>query len=188
MNNYLILVKHSLPEIVETVPAREWKLSEDGKRRAEVLARQLVPYHPQILIASTEPKAIETANIIGHKLQLQVQVLENLHEHDRRNSSLISKEKFDESIREFFAKPSVLVYGNETADQAHQRFSEALYSILSAHENKTIVVVAHGTVISLFVSRLIGTSAYQLWNELGLPSFLVLDMQSNTLFAKENFI
>jgi broad specificity phosphatase PhoE len=117
---------------------------------------------------------------------LPVQTVQNLHEHDRRGSAFVSKEKFEELIQEFFAKPDALIYGNETADEAHQRFSEALYSILSTHKNKTIIVVAHGTVISLFVSRLTGTSAFELWNELGLPSFLVLDMLSNTLVAKEN--
>jgi broad specificity phosphatase PhoE len=186
MNNYLILVKHALPEIVETVPAHEWKLSEDGKSRAEVLAHQLIPYHPQILITSTEPKAIETADIIGKRLQLPVHLGQNLYEHDRRGSAFLSKEKFEELIQEFFAKPDALIYGSETADQAHQRFSEALYSILNTHENKTLVVVAHGTVISLFVSRLTGTSAFELWKELGLPSFVVLDMNSKLLVSKVN--
>jgi len=54
--------------------------------------------------------------------------------------------------------------------------------------DKTVVIVAHGTVISLFISRLIGSSDWLLWNELGLPSFVVIDLYSKTLIAKENIV
>jgi broad specificity phosphatase PhoE len=57
---------------------------------------------------------------------------------------------------------------------------------LDCHPNETVVIVAHGTVISLFVSRLIGISDFLLWNELGLPSFVVIDTESNALITREN--
>ena len=186
MNKYLILVKHSLPEIVENVPAREWKLSEIGKERAGKLADQLQEYNPEIIISSVEPKAIATAEIIAKKLELPVYVTQGFHEHDRRNTSFLSKDEFQKAAHEFFNRPEELVFGNETANQAHERFDSAVRSVLKFHQEKTIVLVAHGTVISLFVSRLIGSNSYSLWAELGLPSYLVLDMQSNSLIQKEN--
>jgi broad specificity phosphatase PhoE len=78
------------------------------------------------------------------------------------------------------------VFGDETADAAHARFSGTVHSILKSDPDKTIVIVSHGTVISLFVSRLTGISDFQLWSELGLPSLVVLDMESHTLIEKEN--
>jgi broad specificity phosphatase PhoE len=186
MNQYLILVKHSLPEIVENIPAREWHLSEKGRLRAEQLAERLVSYHPQFLVSSTEPKAGETAEIVARNLQIPMHIVENLHEHDRSNTAYQSKAEFEEAVREFFANADQLVFGNETADDAHARFSNAVYSVLNGHKGETIVIVAHGTVISLFVSRITGISDFQLWSELGLPSLVVLDMGSNTLIAKEN--
>lgn len=188
MKKCLILVKHSLPEVQENIPAREWKLSEEGKWRAEHLADRLISYQPELLVSSVEPKAIETAEIISRKIHLQVEILENLHEHDRSKVSYLSKEIFEESARELFAKPDLLVFGNETANEAFERFSKAVHSILSAHKNKTIVIVSHGTVISLFVARRVGTSAFTLWNELGLPSFVVFDLQANTLITQENIV
>jgi broad specificity phosphatase PhoE len=59
---------------------------------------------------------------------------------------------------------------------------------LQAYPDKTIAIVAHGTVISLFVSRITGISDLLLWNELGLPSFVVIDMESHTLIARENVV
>ena len=188
MKQYLILVKHSLPRIEENVPAREWHLSKDGISRAERLAKRLLAYQPEVLVSSTEPKAKETAEIIARLHNLDVQVIENLHEHDRSNALYLSRAEFENVVSEFFTHPDTLRFGNETADQSYSRFSAAIHSLLEAHKSKTIAVVSHGTVISQFVSRLLGISGYALWKELGLPSFVVLDMISNTFIEQENIL
>jgi broad specificity phosphatase PhoE len=188
VKKYLILVKHSLPEIVEGFPANQWKLSEEGRVRARRLAERLIRYQPEVIVSSNEPKAKETAEIIAGKHQLELYVIDNLREHDRRNVSYLSQHEFQASIREFFQKPGALVFGRETANQSHARFYRAVNSVLKNHANQTVVIVAHGTVISLFISRLTGTSDFSLWNELGLPSFVIIDLQSNTLITKENII
>ena len=72
-------------------------------------------------------------------------------------------------------------------DGAYARFDQAVRSSLDCHPNETGVIVSHGTVSSLFVSRLTGTSGLLLWNALGLPSFIVIDSESNTLVTRENF-
>lgn len=183
---YLILVKHSLPEIKKSLPAREWKLSEEGRLRAHLLAEKLWLYQPEVIVSSVEPKATETAEIIAREHKLKLQITDDLHEHDRSTISYLSKDEFEMAVRGFFMNPGLLVFGNETANEAHFRFSKAVDSTLNAHQNRTTVIVSHGTVISLFVSRLTGISGLYLWNELGLPSFVVLDMYSKTLIAQEN--
>jgi len=57
---------------------------------------------------------------------------------------------------------------------------------MKSHPDQTVLVVAHGTVISLFVSWLTGEDGYLLWDKLGLPSFLVLDVKSKALLKIEN--
>ena len=187
MNKYLIFVKHSLPQIIEGVPAREWHLSEEGKLRAEHLAQRLGAYQLEVIVSSFEPKAVETAQTISKVLKLESTFAENLHEHDRSETRYLSSAEFQNAVREFFSKPDELVFGNETAHAAHNRFSEAVYSLLDTHSNKQIAIVSHGTVISLFVSRMTGTSDYSLWQKLGLPGFVVLDINSKTLVMQENF-
>jgi broad specificity phosphatase PhoE len=183
---YLILVKHSMPEIIENIPGREWKLSDQGKTLAQGLAERLRSYQPDVIISSIEPKAVETAEIIAQALGLTTQIVADLHEHERSKTTFLPGGVFQLAIQEFFDKPDQLVFGDETANQAHQRFSNTVYSIVGKFINQTIVIIAHGTVISLFVSRLTGTSGFSLWSELGLPSLVVLDMQSNRIIAKEN--
>lgn len=186
MNETLILVKHSMPDIKQDLPAREWRLSEEGVERARQLTERLSEYQPQVLVSSPESKAVETAGMIARKHQLTLNIFRDLHEHDRSNVPYLSKQDFEKAVREFFTFPDKLVFGIETADQAYERFSDAVQLILKIYKGKTIVVVSHGTVISLFVSRLTGMSDYSLWKELGLPGFVVLDMLSKSLFTLEN--
>lgn len=188
MKNRLILVKHSLPKIQENLAAREWHLSEEGSLRAERLAERLIAHDPEVLATSREPKALQTAKIIETRLQLPLQVVNDLHEHERSMVPYLPSESFEMSVHEFFAKPDLLVFGSETANKAHERFSIAVHCVLDENKNKTTVIISHGTVISLFVSRLVGISDFQLWKELGLPGFVVLDMQSNTLIDRVNIL
>jgi broad specificity phosphatase PhoE len=184
--NRLILVKHSLPEIIESIPARDWDLSEEGRIRAQMLAGKLNPYRPIVIFSSIEPKAQQTAEIIGEKLGLDFQVLDGLHEHDRSQSPFYSRDEFQSLIQEFFEKPDMLVIGSESANQAFARIHTSINSILKSQNGENIMVVSHGTVISLFISRLTGHNNYLLWKELGLPSYAVLDVKSNTLLKMEN--
>jgi broad specificity phosphatase PhoE len=182
----LTLVRHSLPEIKKDLPASQWKLSEEGKARARRLADVLKSHGFDFIATSHEPKAVETAQILADQFGLQPRVIAGLHEHERRNTPYLSKIDFEANVREFFEKPDIPVFGDETADQAHARFSGTINSILSENNNSKIAIVSHGTVISLFVSRLSGKPGFKIWSELGLPCFMVLDMQSKELMAFEN--
>ena len=188
MTKYLILVKHSLPEIQTDRPANTWRLSAEGRSRAQRLAEQLTGFEPEAILSSSEPKAQETAEILAEQLHLEMQVIPDLYEHDRSNAPYLSHESFQASIRDFFQKPDDLVFGNETADQAYSRFYKAIHSVLMNHRDKTVVVMTHGTVISLFVSRLTGTSALELWNQLGLPSFIAMELGSSTVIVRGKII
>lgn len=188
MKKYLILARHSLPKIVEGMPAREWNLSDEGRARSQRLAERLTKYKPDFLVSSVELKAKETAEIIAVKHGLELRIIEGLHEHDRGELSYISVDRFQATVHDFFERPDELVFGSETANQAHARFNRAVQSVLNYLENKTIVIVTHGTVIALFVSRLIGISDKLFWNDLGLPSFVVIDMQDVALIKQENII
>ena len=185
---YLMLVKHSLPDVLEDVPAREWHLSEEGRVRARGLAGKLIRFQPEIIISSVEPKARETASIFAENFGLEFHEVEGLHEHERTGSSYFPKDDFQNLVREFFDKPTELIFGNETANSALARFRQAVDFVLNSYSGKNIVIVTHGTVISLYVSWLTGCDGYDLWVKLGLPSFVALDIQSKTLIHTENLI
>jgi broad specificity phosphatase PhoE len=187
MTKYLILVRHSVPQMESDRPANAWKLSIEGQLRARQFAGELMSFVPEVIFSSDEPKAQETAEIVAGQLGLDVQIAPDLHEHDRSNQPFLSHEAFQASVHQFFQKPDELVFGRETANQAYTRFYRAVHSILTEHREKTVVIVTHGTVISLFVARLTGSSDWELWNRLGLPSFVAIDLHSSTLIVKNGW-
>jgi broad specificity phosphatase PhoE len=171
---HLILVKHSLPEIVPAVPASRWLLSEEGRRRCTALADQLAAWRPAVIVTSREPKAAATAELVAARLQRPWEIAAGLHEHERDGVGFLEKREFEAAIAAFFGNPNILILGDETATQAHQRFTAAVETVLQRHERGNVVVVAHGTVISLYVAGRTGQSPWSLWQRLGLPSFVVV--------------
>ena len=170
----LILVKHALPQIDPTVSANQWRLSEEGQHFSRVLARKLAQYGLDLIFSSVEPKAIETARIVATALEKRIEVVEGLHEHDRNNVGFLEKKKFEASVAQFFNQPNLLTFGNETANQAHHRFSRTVMGIIEKYADKNIALITHGTVLTLFVSRLVGIEPFAFWKDLALPSWVVL--------------
>lgn len=172
----LILIKHSLPEIIPSIPASKWNLSETGRLRCKDLAEKLMFYSPDIFISSVEPKAIETAQIVARHFSKPFYSFVNLHEHDRTGVDFVSKKQFESSMNIFFKFPERLVLGKETAFQACERFSKTIASLEGRYQNKSLAIVAHGTVITLFVAQTAGLEPFSFWKKMGLPSFVVFSL------------
>ena len=172
----LILVRHSIPEIRSDLPSARWALSSTGRTRCTPLAEHLRAHSPSTVITSTEPKAVETGALIAASLDLETNTANGLHEHEREHVKIVTPGVFRRQVEAFFNSPSKLTFGSETADQAHQRFSEGLARVLPSLPDSA-VVVTHGTVLSLFVGRRTGTSPLSIWRRLGLPCFVVLERE-----------
>ena len=177
----LILVRHSLPAIDPAVPASQWSLSAEGRRRCAALAGQLAGYALEVVVSSVEPKAQETARVVAGRLGLPLEVVEGLHEHSRRGLAWTDRATFQAAVADLMARPGELVMGEETADQAHRRFRTAVLSVLERHPARTLAVVTHGTVMSLLVARANGLDPLPFWRRLGMPAFAVLSRPALSL-------
>jgi broad specificity phosphatase PhoE len=171
---HIILVKHALPEIIPTLPANQWHLSEFGRTQCALLADQLAIYAPAALVSSLEPKALETAHLVAQRMHTGVQIVDGLHEHDRSNTPWLGSEEFDRAVAAFFYRPAELVLGCETAQQASERFAKTMAEVTGRHIEQNVIAFTHGTVLSLYVARVTGMKPFALWKRLGLPSFVVL--------------
>ena len=119
---------------------------------------------------------METARLAAVPLGVEHLASPGLHEHDRTGDPFLSAEDSDQAAGTFFANPSKLVWGNETAEQALERFDGAVRAVLETRGEEVVAVVAHGTVISLFIAQYNDVEAYELWRELSVPSFCVLSV------------
>jgi 2,3-bisphosphoglycerate-dependent phosphoglycerate mutase len=177
--NYLILVKHSQPEINPAIPSAQWTLSEEGRQRCIELAQELEPYQANRIFTSIEPKAQKTASLIAQELDLPILPAGGLHEQERASVPYSTPEEFQAGIKALFEQPDVLVFGDETANEATHRFSAAIDGILSQYRQQNVVIVSHGTVMTLWLAQNCGpypggVPPFQFWRELGLPAFIVL--------------
>lgn len=181
MERRLILVRHSEPEVLPNVPAREWRLSPEGRRRTAALAERLAPYAPGTIVSSVEPKAAETATILARALGMACETAKGLHEHDRSNVGWLSRERFEAAVTDFFGRPEELVLGRETAAQALARVERAVALALAKHPRGDLVIVTHGTVMTLLIAATNAIDAMAFWRGLELPDCAVLGLPERTL-------
>jgi broad specificity phosphatase PhoE len=101
--------------------------------------------------------------------------VEGLHEHDRRAAGFLGRDEFAARMRDVFAHPDAIVFGSESASTALARFGKAVDQVVS-EGGGDIVIVSHGTVMSLFVASRARVDASELWSVLGLPSYVTLEL------------
>ena len=171
----LVLIKHSLPTIDPNKPAASWQLSPEGVGRCHRLASCLADFLPAVLVSSREPKARATADRLAERFALTATTIDGLEEQHRMTAPFLTHRAFKEAMREFFARPAELVFGEETAEAASTRFAATIDDLFGKHTDRNLLVVTHGTVISLYLSRCARIDPYPLWEKLGLPSFAVVD-------------
>ena len=169
-----LLVKHAMPKVAPGVAACEWRLSEEGRRACLPLSRRLADFQPGVVVTSTEPKSVETGSLVAANLEISCESAEDLHEHRRQTVGYLSKEGFSAGIQDLFARPDQLVFGEETASLALRRFTASVQGVVARFPGESVVIVSHGTVISLLISELTDQEAYPVWSSLGLPSIVVL--------------
>src|SRR3954471_7667984 len=148
----LILIKHASPLVIPGTPPEKWKLSDKGRESCGPLAEAIRAHTPSVIVASEEPKARETAEILGRNLGVPVETAPDLHEHDRSNVPHMRSGEFISHMEVFFRRPDELVLGLETADEALGRFEAALDAVLARPPAGNVAVVTHGTVLALFIA------------------------------------
>lgn len=173
---YLILIRHSQSKLDPGRDAHLWSLTQIGKQRCLSLAQALKLYKLEQIITSTEPKAIETGRETAQHLNIPTQTAEGLHEHDRIAVPFYDDHtEFLGLVGQLFAQPDQLVFGNETANQALSRFSQAVDAVIK-QTTGNIGIVTHGTVMSLFVGKVSGRDAHTYWQQLKLPAYAVFTL------------
>jgi broad specificity phosphatase PhoE len=148
--------------------------------RARTLVSRIEPAGVQRIYSSVERKANETAAVFGEAFRVPVVAVAGLHEHDRRGTALLSAGAFDQAMQSFFSQPAACVFGNESADAARTRFERALMPLVSDGADD-IVVITHGTVLTLAVSARCHLDPYQFWQRLALPCAVSLTLPDWTL-------
>lgn len=191
----LVLVKHAWPQIDPALPARRWPLSDRGRAQAAALAEEMRSLAPGRVVASREPKAAETGRVLARAWACPFALADGLQEHDREGVAYLPEATFRAEVARFFAEPQRRVLGRESAREAADRFAAAVDAVLAAggaapgavdasldggrrsagaDAEDVAVIVAHGTVISLFLADRCGVDGFATWSALALPAYAVV--------------
>lgn len=175
MSRQIVLVKHAQPVLDAGVPPCYWQLGAEGEEQARRLARRLEAFVPFTLATSREPKAQRTAEIVARELDVASETVDGLEELDRPTLPLMSAAERERINAGIFTAPFERVLGRESAAEALVRFTDGVAKVHEhARESHSVVIITHGTVISLFVAAHNDIDAMTLWKQLECASFVVL--------------
>ena len=180
----LILIKHARPQMIDSVPPHEWRLSEEGRLACAALADVVRQHDPVVIVSSQEPKAQETGRLVAEALGKPMETAAGLAEHDRSNVPMMRSSEFLSALAMFFKQPNRRVLGRETADEAAGRFERAIEAVLARHPEGNVAVVTHGTVLALFASENGAGDPFLLYRQLGLPSVVVFSIPDYRVLEK----
>ena len=174
---FIVLIRHSISEPEATVPANQWRLSHRGRGLCEELAKNMEKYDLDLLVSSIEAKAIETANLTAGYLSIPTEIALGIHEHERSNLGFLpSPDHFQARVAAFFEQPDEVVFGSESAVQARIRFAAAIEALIDTYAEESFGVVTHGTVMSLYLAEMLGSTPYDLWRRLGMPAYVCISL------------
>ena len=82
-------------------------------------------------------------------------------------------------LESLFKHPDDLILGNETGTQARRRFDSAVKEVLGKYPNEPLAVVAHASVMALFVAHhneVDEVDVFSFWQSLEMPDVVRLSL------------
>ncbi len=151
-------------------------MSGDASESLNGITKLLGTAAINFVVTSSENKAIETGRLLAKALDKPNFSFEGLEEHNRTGVPYLGQDDWLETLKQFFKNPNELIFGKETATEARLRFDNAIQHLLAAYPNKTLAVVSHATVMSLFIGHYNDLDAWSVWQTLKMPDMRVLTL------------
>jgi alpha-ribazole phosphatase len=169
-NTTIWLLRHGLPGAIEgrchgrlDVP-----LSPEGMAQAKQTAARLAQENISAVYSSGLRRAIETAEIVGEELRLDIQTIGALAEIDFGDFEGMMYEDIQKQYPEAFdcwmSHPAEAQFPNgENFADLGRRVNGALDSLLSRHRNESIAIVAHSGVIRVLIGQALSIPSDQIF-------------------------
>lgn len=135
------------------------------------------------VVSSHEAKAVATAKTLGLVLGVPTTTSRHLEEHHRGNL-LLDDAEFGRTMRRFFGRQDVLVFGSETASEALARFERGVDETMASLPGKRLALVSHGTVIALALAEPNGLDPFRFWESLRMPEAIVVRRETWTIVER----
>ena len=160
----LYLVRHG-----ELVTSKEWRyvgqmdveLNETGKKQIQNLSSRLSSEQIEMIFSSDLTRTIESAEIIGNKLEIINEPMSELREINLGVWEGLTLEEIEESFPEDFVKRSedikdFRIINGESFSDVKERVIPKLKDIIEGNVSKRILVIAHGGVNRIIIADALG--------------------------------
>ncbi len=161
----LVLVRHARPVTVPGASPETWELDERAREDCVLLAHALRDLESPAIVSSPEPKARETATVLGLRLGVPVTEDDAFREATRP----------PEWVEDYRAAAiAYLASGGDSRWEPHTavvvRFAAAIERARKANPNRDLIAVSHGLAITLFLNALGLVDPIPFWDNLSLPA------------------
>jgi broad specificity phosphatase PhoE len=154
-----------------------WVLEPSAAGRVARLAKQIQTLGGDGVVASPEPKALETGKIIADELGVSLWVDPDLREQGGEQVPWIEPvEEFQAAVAEHFSRPTDVVLGVESSSAAVDRFEMAVNR--ARMRRRCPVLVSHGRIICGYMARAVGIDPMSIWPTLLMPDAIMLDVDT----------
>ena len=172
----IIFLRHADTEKDPSVNAALWGLSEKGKEQAQETAQIPLMKSVDVIYASEEQKTSLTVEPIAKMLGKKINPLAFFNE-VKRGDKFLTKEEFEaEKVRQL-EDLSYQAFGGESGLDALDRFKKGVSDVIEQNKGKTILIVTHGTVLTIYFGELMG--AYkelpERWNKTAFCAYGVVE-------------
>jgi broad specificity phosphatase PhoE len=178
----IVFIRHSKTLIEPEKPVVLWGLSDEGIVKVKLLSEEKIIKDVEILYASLQTKAIETAIYLAKPNSIPIRTNSDFTEITSFTNKFISKEEgYQQSLDEFYHDAVDRIADGETHQEALKRYMNAIETVVSDETNngvKTIGIVSHGHILSYFTSQYTNYSPYDLHDKIQMPDVAVFNWDS----------
>lgn len=140
---------HPEVNIDPKVATPRWGLSDIGRKRLQTAIDRGIFNQTEVIIASSEQKAIDAASMISAHLGIKFAIDSKCDENDRTSTGFLSPAEFEQVADQFFERSLESIRGWETADAAQKRIVAAVSRHTVKTNKRNILFVGHGAVGTL---------------------------------------
>ena len=137
-------------------------LSELGRVQAERLRDRFVRSgeRPDVLLSSTMPRAVQTAEIVGEPLGLDLVTMDDLGERTPGECEGMTHDEYEQRYgkRPWADWEEPLSPGGESNEEFLARVRRVIPALAAEHRDRTLWVVCHGGIIMSTAQLLMGTT------------------------------
>lgn len=166
-NNTYIFLRHGETVKDPNTPAINWGLTDETQEALNKLAAESAFDTIEVIYSSNEHKAIKSAEPFAKKLGISIQQQDGLEE-VHRGEAYLSDEEFKALKQTKLEDRDSNPDGGESSNTALKRFIAAMEEIDRNHENETILISSHGTILALYFCHVAGdfTNIFDYWGNI----------------------